>query len=144
MRTNFLRSIGLLGLGAALMYALDPSSGHRRRALGKDKALKQLRHTRRRSAHLLRHGRNVARGRVVSRLHHLRQNPVSDEVLTARVRSKIGRVVENAHSVHVDCADGIISLRGRVPAELRPRILSSVESVRGVRQVTDHLISEAA
>src|SRR5918911_600838 len=91
-----------LGLGAGLMYFLDPSRGRRRRALVKDK----LAHSVNVSADAvgvtqrdLSHRASGAMARVRGTL---RAKPVDDVVLLERVRSILGRVASHPHAIDVD------------------------------------------
>jgi osmotically-inducible protein OsmY len=63
----------------------------------------------------------------------------SDEVLVERVRAQIGRPLARPRAMQVFAKDGCIELRGDVyEGELRG-LLSRVRSVRGVKDVVDHL-----
>ena len=125
--------------GAALMYLLDGASGARRRAELRDKLVSFSRMGTRKA--------NVAARDVAHRLEgawaeagHLFKNEVaSDDMLSERVRSQLGRVVSHAHSVEVTAPDGCITLRGSVPDGERDQLLRRVHRVRGVRMVLDKL-----
>lgn len=133
--------LGSLGIGAGLMYLLDPERGRRRRAAARGKA-----------AHLLGAGgtalgratRDLAhRGRGLAaeagaRLHW-RPEPVEDRVLEDRVRSKMGRFVSHPHAIEVLADDGEVTLAGEILDSEVAGLLAAVRSVRGVRKVDDQL-----
>lgn len=105
-----------LGLGATLMYLLDPDRGKRRRALVRDKVVHTLNETedtvRTAACHLGYRMRGLAT-RTRSRLTH---EEVTDEVLFERVRSRLGRAVSHPRSIEVEVIQGHVTLRGPVLA----------------------------
>jgi uncharacterized membrane protein len=131
------------GLGAGLMYLLDPDRGRRRRALLRD----GLAHT----ARILSDATGTTSRDLSHRAYGLwaegsqvfKSGRASDEVLEARVRSRMGRVVSHPHAVNVDVEDGRVSLSGHVLADEARTLLSSVAKVRGVREVEDQLTVHA-
>ena len=136
---NAITRAGTLALGAGLMYLFDPRTGARRRARLRDqvahginKSKDGLSATSRDLAH---RSAGVAAG-VTSRL---KREPVSDDVLTARVRAKLGRLVSHPHAIHVDSQSGRVTLRGPVLAREADRLLDGVRRVRGVSEVVDEL-----
>src|SRR5712692_10864806 len=132
---------GGVGVGAAMMYLLDPNRGKRRRALVRD----QLAHLAKRTPEIVdttaRDLKNRARGMVAEMRSQLSGDEVSDEVLVDRVRSKMGRVVSHPGAVHVSAGGGRIALSGRIRQnELEP-LLSAVKKVKGVVDVKSKLES---
>jgi uncharacterized membrane protein len=128
-----------LGMGAGLMYIFDPVRGKRRRALVRD----QLVH----AGHLFKRAMGItsrdlshrAYGVLAEGNHLFHREEVSDEVLEARVRAKIGRSVSHPHAISVTVNDGRVRLSGPVLADEVNRMLSGVWSVRGVKEVEDLL-----
>jgi uncharacterized membrane protein len=128
-----------LGMGAGLMFIFDPVRGKRRRALVRD----QLVH----AGHLIKRAMGItsrdlshrAYGVLAEGNHLLHREEVSDEVLEARVRSKIGRSVSHPHAISVAVRNGRVRLSGPVLANEVNRMVSGVWSVRGVREVEDLL-----
>ncbi len=126
-------------LGAGLMYLLDPDRGNRRRALLRD----QLVH----GANKLGEGLDTAArdlshrsyGTVAEAKSWMSSEEVGDEVLVARVRSAIGRVVSHPGSIHVEAGGGHVTLSGPVLAREVEGLLYAVGHVRGVRQVENQL-----
>jgi uncharacterized membrane protein len=131
--------LGGLGIGAGLMYLLDPERGRRRRALARSKATHVLATG---GASLGRASRDLAhrsRGLLAQAGSRLRSEIVNDEVLEYRVRSKMGRFVSHPHAIEVLAEDGEVTLAGEVLASEVTGLLAAVRSVRGVRRVDDQL-----
>jgi len=128
-----------LGAGAGLMYLFDPIRGRRRRALIRDQAVH--------AGHLLRRAMGItsrdlshrAYGVLAESNHLFQHEEVSDEVLQARVRAKIGRSVSHPHAISVTVSDGRVRLSGPVLAREVNRMLAGVSSVRGVKEVENLL-----
>jgi hypothetical protein len=139
MKDQSLTLIGGMGLGAALMYMLDPDRGRRRRALVRD----QLAH----AANILpdaldattRDLSNRTRGLVAEVGSVFDSRETSDEVLMERVRSKMGRVVSHPHALKVTANQGSITLSGPILADEVEDLLRCVSSVQGVRGVENQL-----
>ena len=132
--------IGGLGLGASVMYLLDPERGRRRRAMLRDGMVSRaidselfLRKSRRDIG-------NRARGMAArTRNRVFPSGPVEDDVLAERVRSKMGRYVSHPGAIEVSAAAGRVALRGPVLADEARGLIRAIESVRGVRDVEDRL-----
>jgi uncharacterized membrane protein len=135
----WLMGLGGLGLGAGLMFMFEPVQGRRRRALARD----QLAH----AARLLTYATGVTARDLGHRVYGLlaeggnlfRREEVSDEVLTERVRARIGRSVSHPHAISVTARDGHVRLSGPVLAHEADRLLSGVSSVPGVKGVENAL-----
>lgn len=132
--------IGGLGLGAGIMYLLDPERGRRRRAMLRDGIAARAVDSER---FLEKSGRDVgnrARGFVAkTRNRVFPAGLVEDDVLVERVRSKMGRYVSHPGAIEVTASVGHVTLRGHVLADEADGLLRAVESVRGVREVDDRL-----
>jgi uncharacterized membrane protein len=127
------------GLGAGLMYFLDPDRGKRRRALVRDQVLHlttvcgdAMSKTSRDVEHHLQGWRAAARS-VGAR------EQADDDILVARVRSRLGRIVPYAGSIQVSARDGRVTLSGPVLAQDLHRLTGAVNGVRGVRSVNNQL-----
>ncbi|HYX26180.1 MAG TPA: BON domain-containing protein [Thermoanaerobaculia bacterium] len=126
------------GLGAGLMYLLDPQGGRRRRALARDKAASALNKGGDAVKKTSRDLGNRTRGlvsQVGSRLRQGEDVQVDDKVLCNRVRSKLGHAISHASALEVTAEDGRVTLAGPVLALEADRLLDAVRSVRGVRDV---------
>lgn len=139
MRKGLLLAGCGVGLGAGLMFVFDPVYGKRRRALIRDKALHAAAASRDVLGKKARHVGNHARGLLAEAGSHLRREEVSDETLTARVRSKMGRAVSRPEDIEVSASEGRVTLRGIVRSEEYDTLFRSVSKVRGVREVENQL-----
>ena len=132
--------LGGLGLGAVLMYLMDPDRGRRRRALARDWVVGRTADSERFLEKSTRDTGNRARGVVARMRGRLRaEGPVDDEVLAERVRSVIGRHVSHPGAIEVFARDGRVTLGGPVLAQEANGLLAAARSVRGVRALEDRL-----
>ena len=130
---------GGIGLGAAFMYMLDPDRGRRRRALVRDKLASAANKTPDAIGATARDLRNRARGLAAQAGSVFSIEEVSDEVLVARVRSWMGRVVSHPHAIEVAADQGRVRLSGPILASEVDDLLSCVRGVSGVTEVDDQL-----
>ncbi|HET6578785.1 MAG TPA: BON domain-containing protein [Gemmatimonadales bacterium] len=128
-----------VGIGAALMYFLDPGRGARRRALLRDQAGSAMRSGRQRMQERAEDLRNRASGAVAEARGRLQDETVSDEQLVARVRSQLGHEVEHARAIDVAARDGTVTLRGQVARTEVEGVLAAVRGIRGVERVENEL-----
>ncbi|XYH95377.1 hypothetical protein ACMHYB_47485 [Sorangium sp. So ce1128] len=105
-----------LGIGAGLMYTLDPDRGARRRAGARDKTVGLAHQTGALLDKSSRDLRHRSRGVLANAKAMFRRGTVSDDVLADRVRAKLGRVVSHPRAIDVQAFDGCVTLRGPVLA----------------------------
>lgn len=138
-KRNPLTLLGGIGLGAGLMYLLDPDGGGRRRALARDKAVHGLKV----GGQALRKTSidvgNRTRGLVAEAGTRLRKVDAEDQVLEARVRAMLGHYVSHPSAIQVQCKDGRVILSGPVLASEVDKLLSKVKKVKGVHEVENRL-----
>jgi uncharacterized membrane protein/uncharacterized protein YjbJ (UPF0337 family) len=134
-----MQGLALLGLGAGLMYYLDPDRGRRRRALVRDQFAHALNEFQCAVRVTSRDLSNRARGLVAVGRTQFTSDNASDQVIVKRVRSSMGRVVSHPSSIEVTSHEGRVTLCGSVQAHEVDDLLSAVSSVRGVREVIDRL-----
>jgi uncharacterized membrane protein len=128
-----------LAAGAGLMYMLDPDRGRRRRAHVRDKAAHLRRQTDRAVGVTSRDIKHRAEGFMAGTRSRLRSGSAPDDVLEARVRTELGRLVSHPGSIEVEVADGNVMLEGPVLSREMHRLVSGVKSVRGVKTVDNRL-----
>lgn len=142
-RQNWSTWLGAAAIGAAGMYFSDPERGRRRRALAQD----QLRHLGAQTAHasdvVIRDLYNRLTG-VQARTRKLifqrqRDSAADDDVVAARVRTKLGRVVSHPHAIAVAVQQGHTILSGPVLEREKKALLEVVRSVPGVTDIEDKL-----
>jgi hypothetical protein len=132
--------LGCTGLGAGMMYVLDPRLGRRRRALVRHKAQAYWRRLGKFITHTVRDVRQRTYGLIVETQTQLRGADVpEDAVLVARVRAQIGHVVSQAGTVEVTAHQGRVTLSGLIAAHEVEKLLSAVASVAGVTAVVNRL-----
>jgi hypothetical protein len=130
-----------IALGAGLMFVLDPRQGGARRAVIRDKSLRAIHEIEgaaevgsRDMAHrvegAMARARGVPRGR----------EQISDDVLVARVRAKLGHVCSHPHAIQVTPkGDGCIELKGPILAKEARHAVAAIARVPGVRLIDDDL-----
>lgn len=135
-----LGTVGLgAGLGAGLMYLLDPTGGRRRRAMARDKAI----HTYHRGSDALRKSTrdlgNRSKGLAAGVRSRLRREETLDPVLHERVRSSLGHCVANPGAIHVQAHEGHVILEGHILAAEVDRLLREVGTLPGVQTIENRL-----
>jgi uncharacterized membrane protein len=126
-----------IGVGAALMYAFDPDRGKRRRARARDKLVSATDKGADALSATARDLRNRLRGVYASATAN--NEEASDEVLIARVRSKMGRIVSHPSAIEVTSDQGQITLSGPILAHEVNDLLTIVEKIPGVVNVDNRL-----
>lgn len=131
-----------MALGAAGAFMLDPQQGPRRRALLRDKTLRNMREAREFRDAAAKDLRARAQGAAAA-LRALRRGrrgmPVTDDVLHDRVRAKLGRYASHPHAIHVSAQNGYVTLSGDILATEHGALLRAVHAVTGVRDIADRL-----
>lgn len=129
-----------LSAGAGLAILLDPARGRRRRALIRNKAA-HLAHLSRKAMTKVGHdARNRARGATATARHLFESEQVPDDnVLLARIRSRLGHVVSHPHALQVEANGGKVTLSGPILAREAGQLLSVAGAVAGVRELEDRL-----
>jgi osmotically-inducible protein OsmY len=127
------------GLGAALMYLLDPNRGAARRAQLADQTGGIMRSARRDLDIARRDLSHRAHGLAAEARSRLSDEDVSDEQLTERVRAELGHHANSLRRVDVTTTNGRVTLAGEVDAEAHDRLVSAARHVRGVEAVDDLL-----
>jgi hypothetical protein len=126
-------------IGAGLMYLFDPDRGKGRRARLSDQTAATLRRARREAEGRAADLENRAQGLQAEMSARGERARVSDEVLVARVRSEIGRVVAHPGSIEVQAGNGWVALSGPVLRHEAGALLAAVRAVPGVQEVEDRL-----
>ncbi len=136
--TNAMTLLAGIGIGAALMYFIDPVGGGRRRALARDKATSAIHSVGRGLKGRGEDLRNRARGAAAELRNAGDDNP-DDDQLVARVRSELGHHVEHARAIEVTAERGRVTLRGPVLGSELDDVLATTRKVRGVEAVDNRL-----
>jgi hypothetical protein len=139
MRRHSLSWVGPFGLGALLMYFLDPSRGRRRRARLSARGMSTARRAGQRTADVARDLRNRARGAAARRHRRNDAGYVDDAVVEARVRTAVGRVSTHPGAIAVAVLGGVVELNGPVLAWEHDAVVDAVMTTRGVLDVVNNL-----
>jgi len=134
-----LAAAACLAIGVGAMYFLDPLDGARRRHVFRDKFLSAFG---RMATSLERQGRNIwnhASGMMHEARSGVSHERVDDDTLSKRIRSTMGRYVDDSSAINVQCIQGWVTLHGPVPASQLNRLLRGVRGVRGVSGIDNQL-----
>jgi hypothetical protein len=138
------RTIELAGLSAGAMYFFDPDLGRRRRSLVRD----QVNHWMNQIGDAVDVGTRDLENRLQgfgAELKHLVAGHDSlDDVVLARVRTKLGRYSSHPRAIEVAVQGGNVSLSGPCLADEVDDVVSAVEAVDGVANVENHMSVHAS
>ena len=140
--TSFFALIGAIGVGAALMYFLDPDTGRRRRALARDKYIHGRTVLQDATESAVRSAANQTRGAIARIQNRIGATPdamVDDTVLLERVRAAMGHVISDPHAIEIRVTEGRVTLKGPALPQEIGEIVACAERVRGVREVDNRL-----
>jgi hypothetical protein len=136
---NRLTFIGGALIGAAGMYLYDPHRGAYRRAFLRDKSV-HYRKTLGRKIGVV--GRDVihrSQGMLAEARTRILPQRVPDDILVARVASKLGRVVSNPHAVELSADSGRVILSGPVFIDEAEKLIHTILRIPGVRGIQNRL-----
>jgi uncharacterized membrane protein len=128
-----------LGLGAGLMYFLDPQYGNRRRALVRDRANGVVNSMDNFLGGASEDMRNRARGVLAEMSAKLSDQGAPDWILEERVRANLGRLAAHGRAVDVRADGGRIILSGPALRNEADLIVKTATRTRGVHGVENHL-----
>ena len=131
--------LGAAAAGALSMYLLDPDHGRRRRAVMRDRLTSGISRLDDATSVASRDLRNRARGVAHEVRSRFTPEEVPDEILSERVRSRLGWAVSHPGAIEVAALSGRVTLSGAVLERDYVRLLRSVWAVRGVADVEDRL-----
>ena len=134
--------LGGLGLGAGLMYFLDPTYGKRRRVVARDQLLGAANDISECLEVTWTDVAQRAQGFAAETSALCSADHASDEVIEARVRAKMGHCVSHPSAIHVSVENGRVTLEGAVRDDEAADLVSAVRAVRGVTHVENHLHQE--
>ena len=128
--------------GAAAMYYLDPETGRRRRAMVRDRGIAARHDLEDYASATTKRASDKLQGAAARTRSRVSREPVDDEQLHERIRSKLGRVVERPGDSEVQVRDGYVVLSGSADEEEIDQLVSTVAAIKGVEGV-DKLLSAA-
>jgi uncharacterized membrane protein len=127
------------GIGAALMYLIDPQGGRRRRAIARDKAVSAWKKTGGAVGTASSDIGNRAKGVLSEAKSRVSREEVSDQVLAERVRAQVGRYCSHPSALEVSVSGKRVTVRGPVLENEVDDILWAVARVRGVSDVHNEM-----
>jgi uncharacterized membrane protein len=125
--------------GAISMYLLDPDHGRRRRAVMRDRLASGMSRLDGATAVASRDLRNRVRGVAHEFRARLTAEEVPNEILSERVRARLGVAISHPGAIEVAALSGRVTLSGAVLEREYVRLLRTVWTVRGVVDVEDRL-----
>jgi hypothetical protein len=138
-----LGAAALVGLGAGLMFFFDPKNGARRRTTVRNKTAHGYRttadHVRRTSTNVANRARGLAA--MATSACGAAEVP-NDDVLLARVKSRIGHVLADSRAIEVKTDHGLVSVAGKIGYRDAQKMLKTIASIRGVSALENHLAIE--
>ena len=133
--------LGSAGLGAGLMFLLDPDLGTRRRAILRDKLISLSRLAAGAADKTSRDVKNRLYGTVVATQSRFSDAAAdtSDDILVERVRSQMGRAVSHPHAIHVSAKNSCVILSGEILSNELNGLIRAVSGVKGVKEVVNKM-----
>ncbi len=128
-------------LGAAAMYLSDPRLGRRRRAQLFDR-LQSMRTGAVGAGDAMLHDAGNRLGGLRAKLLDAWQGEpaqATEDVLSARVRARLGRLVSHPHAIKVTAVGSRLILSGTILADERQYLLEQARKTPGVSEVEDFL-----
>jgi hypothetical protein len=129
------------GVGAGLMYLLDPQEGRGRRAVARDKSVSALKQGGKAAAKTSRHLGNKTKGLVAEAGSKLRKSDLVDDgqKLLKKVQKAVRASVSHPSAIDPILEAGRVHLHGLVLASEVALLLAAIESVEGVDGVENRL-----
>jgi BON domain len=136
---KILSAIGGLGVGAALMFILDPDRGRSRRATIRDKANRAAHKTGDALGTAARDLSNRTQGIISEASSLFTKEPIDDTTLLSRIRTKLGRVSSHPQAIDVIVQQGRVIVQGPVLASEAEKVIGAISKVSGVSDVENLL-----
>jgi uncharacterized membrane protein len=128
-----------VGLGAGLMYFMDPQHGNRRRAMVRDRANRFVNSIDESIDKAVEDTRNRTRGVLSEMTARLSDQGAPDWILEERVRSNLGRLAMHTGALDIRVDGGRIYLTGPVLRGEEEAIVKAALRTRGVQGVENQL-----
>ena len=138
-----LRLATAFAAGAAIMYYFDPETGRRRRATARDQGLSAGHEVEEFARTRSKRAADRVQGAAARTRARLANEPVDDDRLRDRIRSKLGRLVEQPGAVDVQVHERRVVLDGNASTDEIERLVDAVAAIPGVEGVDNRLAAGA-
>lgn len=128
-----------IGLGAGLMYFLDPQHGEQRRTMVRERANQFVNNFDESIDMAVQNARSRVRGVLSEMTARFSDEGAPDWILEERVRSNLGRMARHYRGIEVRADHGQIYLSGPVLREEEDAIVKTAIRMRGVHGVENQL-----
>ena len=128
-----------VGVGAGLVFLLDPDRGSRRRGLIRDKVVRASRKTRNAVDTTGRDLGNRMSGLMAGARVMFENDTADDRVIEQRVRAELGRITSHPRAIVVRVNDSVVTLTGDVLGSELSGVLHGAAGVRGVNFVQNNM-----
>ena len=136
---SVMRLATVFAAGAAIMYYFDPEAGRRRRALARNKSVDAGHQVQDFARSRSKHAADRVQGALARTRARLANEPVDDDRLRERVRSRLGRLVERPGAVDVQVHDARVVLDGTASLDEIDKLVEAVAAIPGVEAVDNRL-----
>ena len=128
-----------LGIGAGIMYFLDPQQGDRRKALVRDQMMRFRDESKDAIDVGVRDLRNRTRGLLAEGMAIVSNEGVPDYVMEERIRSRLGFLTRNPGAMQVSVRNGEVVIDGDILAEEAESFAAGLQRLRGVKNIRNNL-----
>jgi len=129
-----------IGIGAGIMYLADPNEGRRRRARLREVTVHTT-HTMKAIAGMtsrdVEHRLSGLAARTLARL--IEEGVPPDDVLAARVRARLGRLVSHPGAIDLTADKGTVTVSGPIFEAEVEQLMKGVEAIPGVTAIENRL-----
>jgi uncharacterized membrane protein len=128
-----------LGLGAGLMYFLDPDSGDRRKAMVRDRLTRMQSKGDEAVETAVNDLRNRLRGVFSNGMAMVSEDDLPDQAVEARIRARMGLLARHPGDVMLTVQNGRVVLEGNMLQNEVEGFVSGIQRMKGVREVQNNL-----
>ncbi len=133
---SFVSMLAGMGLGAGLMFILDPDRGRRRRALARDKIVRLGKGAAWHANKQLRNAANHVTGTVAEYGSKVRDrfSGIEDDQLVRRVGAQVGHVVSHPGALGITAENGKVTISGPILRSEVDVLKKRLDETRGIRE----------
>jgi uncharacterized membrane protein len=128
-----------LGLGAGLMYFLDPDLGDKRKAMVRDRLTRMQNQGDEAVEAAVNDMRNRVRGILSNGMAMVSEENLPDQAVEARIRARMGLLARHPGDVMLTVQNGRVALEGNMLQNEVEGFVSGIQRMKGVREVQNNL-----